>query len=357
MFYVYNDRTARLSDPYTTPGNIQIIPHKNNSVDAILKRTKKDLFYNCRTPVYDVKNSHYYKEVGGVRTPKELYRALKQLGAKTTQAEASTIFRAYPDNFGGFDFRRFGDQLVCGNSDRRKTKRLDRVLVPDSRRTNVYAIRSLPPSSAQSQLHQNEADNAGVRRDALTRSVTTDHPLHPNGKKFIAAGEVNSKLQFPHSLPNARVDMHEALQRYPRSANADHQLRTHRDPITATARGFGQPDSGFHVSSKPARIRPKTSAYVSETDRALGRSGRQVRPATAANQPFSNARSYSGRGLSATGKDFHPSVSRGLWSHSPIPEVAQGRRVRKHHPSSHKLAQLHHMAYRPMSHKLTAGMA
>lgn len=349
MFYVYNDRTARITDPYTIPGNIQEVPNKKSDPDAILIRTKEQMFSALRTPVHDVKSSHYYKEIGGVRTPKELYRALRQFGAKVTQGEATTLYKAYPDNFGGFDFRKFADRIVCSDLDRRKHKRLDRVLVADSRRTNVYGVRALPPPSAQTFAARNESDAAPLRRDALSRAVDVAHPMHPVGKKFLAAGELDSKMQFPHSLPLARLDTHEALQRFPRSGRSDHIVQTFDDPLGTSSRGLnlgGGP--GFHVSTNSRSIRPKTSVFVSETDVALGRTQRGIRPVTAASQPFTNARAYSGRGLDSTGKDFHPAVSRGLWSHSPIPEIGDGRRIRKHHPSSHKIAQLHHNAYRPM---------
>jgi len=360
MFYVYNDRTAKITDPYTIPGNIQVIENKDMSVEDIMKRTKDQMYSNNRTVKHDLKTSHYYTDVSSVRNPKELYRALRQMGSNTTQAEASILFRAYPDNLGGFDFRKFGNRLVCNDLDRRKVRDLDRVLVPDSRRTNVYAVRSLPSPSAQTNFNMTESSNAPIQRDIFASSLPLDHPLSPNAKSLLAAGEADSKMQFPHSLPHARVDTHEALQRYPRLASPSHVLRSHADPLGSRSIG----DHACHVSSSPLKAtkRPKSSVFVTDTERALGRTG-EVRPATTGT--FSGSRSaplgspaserscskpavsYTGVGLNNTGKEMPTQVARGLWSHSPVPD-AEGRRVRKHHPSSHKIAQLHHLAYRPM---------
>lgn len=343
MFYVYNDRTAKITDPYTIPGNIQLLPEKKQNVDAILERTKQQMYSNLRTPVHDVKSSHFYKDVSSVRNPKELYRALKQLQTNPTQAEASVLFRAFPDNLGGFDFRKFGDKVVCSEADRRKSRRLDRVLVPDGRRTNVYAVRSLPAPTSQSQVHSVEDHNAPLLRDMLASTVPPNHPFSPNSKHLLAAGEMDVKTQFPHSLPSARVDTHEALQRYTCLASPDHTLTTLADPV-----GSRGTNGHCHVATNSTTIRPRTSVFVTETEKLLGTpSVDPIRPATTGNLRFTGSRSYTGVGLSATGTDLPAAVSRGLWSHSPVPE-ADGHRVRKHHPSSHKIAQLHHLAYRPM---------
>jgi hypothetical protein len=341
MYYIYNDRESQISDPYTIPGNIQYIPNRKKTPESIMKRTKKQMFSSRRTPVHDLKSSHYYKDTSSVRTSKELYRALKNLGAQPTQQEAAILFRQYQDNLGGFDFRRFGDSLVLNDMDRRKTRHLNRILVPDSRSTNVYAVRSLPQNEHQTQDQKFLSHAARTRSRALSQSLDSDHPMSRKEKSALHGGEVDSKTTFPHSIGNARSLMHEYRQLYPR-LHSDLRVKSYQDPLNTRDHHALQQ----HVADRPRPQTTITGTRVAPTGSLL------QRPYSAANakqthihQPF--ARSANFKTINLNGARAHPkAVSRGLWSHSPEPEAQN--RIIKHHPTSHKLSQLHHLAYRPM---------
>jgi hypothetical protein len=350
MYYVYNDSHSKLTDEYTIPGNIQYIPNKNLKPDFLVNRTREQIGFARRTPAHDIKSSHYYRDVSSVRTPKELYRALKTLGASPTEAEAKVMFANFQDNLGGFDFRKFGDLLVCSDSDRRKNRRLDRVLVPDTRNTTVYAVRALPPEPHQTPDQKFSTYAATTRKRSLATTLDAEHPMSGKEKNALYGGEVDSKMTFPHSYPEARTAMHEYRQLYPRFHKSDLKLTTHADPLNTRALDSGMPS--FHVASRP---RPKTTITGTRVTRA---GGLQQRPLTCEPKPTEKhspkpfSRSANFRTIDLGGKKAaHPAaVSRGMWSHSPEPshELRQSGRMLKHHPTSHKLAQLHHLAYRPM---------
>jgi hypothetical protein len=186
------------------------------------------MFSYSRSPLHDIRSSYYYKDIGAVRSPHELHKALRFFGAKVTEAESRKIFKNFPDNIGGFNFRRFTERVVLEDGDRRKERNLNRIDVIDPRRNGVYAIRSLPPQVEQTQKQQSEAAMARQRARALSRTIH-DHPFAAS-MDSVRAGEIDSKMTLPHSISNARPFEHEASQLYPR-LDIGLRVHTHVDPF------------------------------------------------------------------------------------------------------------------------------
>jgi hypothetical protein len=138
-----------VSNPYSIPVNVTTQRPTGSGLEFCLETMKQTLEANNRRIKHDMEQSHWYKETNGCRNAKELRLALKGFNCNLTTSQCRTVANAFPNEYGGIDFKMLTHRLFCCEGDRRKYTNLRQA--------------SLRPSQFPGVATNTQSANASIR--------------------------------------------------------------------------------------------------------------------------------------------------------------------------------------------------
>lgn len=121
IIYEYDGQGNRyVSNPYSIPVNMTSTKKVGHGLEAALKRVKDKIETKNRRPKYAMESSYWYKDNNGVTCVRELHNALVSFQCTVDSVDLNHIAKAFPNEYGGIDFKMLTARLFANNGDRRK---------------------------------------------------------------------------------------------------------------------------------------------------------------------------------------------------------------------------------------------